>query len=211
MGKVLEWVKVAQYDGGKGLTLVKALAELGKRKLRLPTSLELDARLVASAQWESEREMYPCWAGPFVVYLKPGEAFQEVVKWRGLTVKVPKEFRGKSGFALVCKPEDLKFDEKTKTFSSSKWARFNLPLEDDWYDIDPVFGLPIGKAKEYADARRHLWRWQSDSFIGLVARWDGYFGDGDRRYVYLDDVVPDGRLGVWGVREVEEKKVKGGK
>ncbi|MCK9603022.1 MAG: hypothetical protein M0R66_01375 [Candidatus Omnitrophica bacterium] len=204
MGKVLEWVKVAPFAGGKGLTLVEALAELAKRKLRLPSSLELDARLVASAQWEEEREMYPCWAGPFAVYLKPGEVFGETVKWRGLTVKVPKEFQGKSGFALVGKPEDVQLDEKTKTFSSSKLNRFNLPLEDGWYDIEPVFGLPIGEEKGYAASRRHLWRWQDEAFIGLAVR-----GDGDfvvyRRGVFLYD-LPDGRFGVWGVREVEEKK-----
>jgi hypothetical protein len=205
MGKVLEWVQVVQYSGGKGLTVVQALAELGKQKLRLPTSLELDARLVASAQWEKEREMYPCWAGPFVAYEAVGKAFGKLVEFRGWKVQVPKEFQGKSGFVLVCAPEDLRFDEETKTFSSDKWDRFNLPVEDDWYDIEPVFGLPIGEAKGYVATRRYLYRYQHHAFVGLAARGGGgFFGGGGWRYVYLV-LFPDYRLGVWGVREVKGK------
>ena len=187
----MDFVKISE-----GLTLAQTVAEAGKRKLRLPSNLELDERLVKSDAWKSEKSMYPCRTGTLVVYEAWGKPFKSKLQWEGFTVLIPKKFQGKKNLALVCNHPD--FQPKGTTFSSNKFTAMALPGEDGWYDPEPRFGLPMGERKDYADSRRYLWRYQDDAFIGLVVR--GYLvflGDYRRDVVALRG--PSRLYGVFGV------------
>jgi hypothetical protein len=85
----MEFQKLAQYDDGKGLTFQGAIAEAAKRKVRLPSNLEIDARLQGE-EWKTEKEMYPCWTGTLIVYENVGVPFSKTVQYEGLTFNVPK-------------------------------------------------------------------------------------------------------------------------
>ena len=187
--------KIAQYDGGKGLTFQEALAEAAKRKMRLPTNLELDERLQGK-EWEKEKEMYPCWTGTLIVYEAPGKPFGKTVEWEGLRVLVPKAFQGKKDMAIVCNHPGFLTDGKEIALGKEVKC-IPIPSSDGWYLPEKQFGIPNGEKGEDDGKRRYLWRW-SHSYIGLVARWCDRWFDGFRRGVGCGE-VPCRRLGVFGV------------
>ncbi len=192
----VEVVRIAQYDDDKGLGLLAYLGELAKRKQRVPTMQEISQRLIHSNQWEKEKEMYPCWAGPLVVHEVPDKPFGKTVEWEGLTVHVPKKWQGKANLVILDAHPDFKRQGSVFWPGPKAQAR-PMPKEDGcWYDVDPIFEYPIGEPKDYSDSRRRLWRRTSSPYIGLVARggvWYGY----DRRGVSCY-YVPSYRLGVFG-------------
>jgi hypothetical protein len=127
--------------------------------------------------------------------VQPGVPFGKEIKSDGLTVLVPHKFQGKKDISLVAYTKDLTI--KGKVISSARFEAFDLPINDNWYDTDSKYGLPVGEPKEYSEERRHLYRWQDRSWVGLVVRFYGVWGDYDWRdvYCYFD---ASSRYGVLG-------------
>lgn len=191
----MELQKIADFDNN-GLTMEDTIRALQKRRIEIAYTLHLDKRLVHSNQWEKEKEMYPCWCGPFMIYERPGVPFGAKVEWEGYTVLIPKKFQGMKDVALVSGILPLRMNGKTIT--SSKFQAVKIPINDGWYDINPKTGLPIGEKKDYADNRRKWYRWQNQPRIGLLVRgYDDLVGGGRRGVVAFD--WPDYRFGVFGV------------
>jgi len=189
--------KIAQYDDGKGLTFQEAIAEAAKRKLRLPSNLEIGARLQGEG-WKQEKEMYPCWTGTLIAYGAPGESLGRIIEFGGLVFNVPKKFQGLRDRAIVVDHPD--FILKGDIITPGKSAKdISFPESDGWYKIESQFGIPtpIGGKTSDDGKSRYLWRRDEKPYIGLVARYCGRFGGRGRRLVGAD-YRPVHRLGVFG-------------
>jgi hypothetical protein len=192
-----DFVRIAEYDGGKGLSMIDSINAANQRNLRILSNPELDYRLVDSDEWKKEREMYPCYSGTFIAYEAPGIAFGKTISFSGLVVNVPKQFRDRKDCALVCNHPD--FILKDNVFTLGRSAKcISFPSSDGWYIPESEFGIPNGdKTNSLNKAARYLWR-RNSSFSGLVARDD---------YCYWRDVyayyygIYLGRLGVLAVKE----------
>lgn len=187
--------KIAQFDGDKGLTFQEAIAKANKRKLRIPSNLEIDSRLQGE-EWKKEKEMYPCWTGTLIIYEAVGKAFGKTVEYQGLTFNVPKAFQGKKGAAIVVNHPDFILKDDVITPGKSTKC-IPLPDDDGWYLPEPQFGIPNGSKGEDDGKHRKLWRWQDKAYIGLVARCYGRWLGRYRRVVDAY-YVPSSRLGVHG-------------
>lgn len=202
IGEIMELQKIDQYDDGNGLTFQEAIAEAAKRKLRIPSNLEMDARLQGE-EWKKEKEMYPCWTGTLIIYEAPGKPFGKTVEYGGLRVLVPKAFQGKKDIAIVCNHPDFISDGVDVAVGKAAKA-IPFPASDGWYLPDPEFGIPTTSKDGDDDGQhRYLWR-RSEPYIGLVARGCGWWGDGGRRDVDCDD-WPGDRLGVFGTAQGKVK------
>ncbi len=171
----MELQKIAQYDDNKGLTMQEALEAVAKRKLRLPTNLEIDARLQGD-EWKKEKQMYPCWTGTHIQY-KAGAATALV--WNEGEKKTKIKLPLQDGWYLPDKKYGIPNGEKSD--SSNPAARYLWRYQDrdfnglvarryggwfDWYRryvycyYVPnyrlgVFGTATGKVK--SPPHKHEW------------------------------------------------------
>lgn len=111
--------------------------------------------------------------------------------WKGCITSTHIEYNAGSTEALVWNEGEK---EKTKIY---------LPLEDGWYLPDKKYGIPNGEKSNSSNPNaRYLWRYQNDSFSGLLVRRYLDFYGGARRYVYAY-YLPDFRFGV--VKKEDQK------
>ena len=92
--------------------------------------------------------------------------------WKGCITSTHIEYKAGSTEALIWNEGEK---EKTKIY---------LPLQDGWYLTDEKYGIPNGERSNSSNPNaRYLWRYQNESFSGLLVRRYVGFGVGGRRYV----------------------------
>ena len=86
-----------------GATMEEALERTKKEKRVIASNKRLDQAL-ASDEWESIKDVFPCWSGTMTAYEEVGKSFGEVVEYFDFETKlkylfpVPQNFRGKKDY-----------------------------------------------------------------------------------------------------------------
>jgi len=214
-----EWIHGSGLEvlitSANGVPFQEALKRAEKEKRVIASNKRLDQALNGSDEWESIKEVFPCWSGTMTAYEEVGKPFGDVVEFIDEQTKlkylfpVPQNFRGKNDCILVAEhPEyslEIKGDERIiRAAKVDLIERF--PAEDGWYLSDPKHGIPFGNSVDTSnrDARSLV---RTEKRVGPVARNYGIYYDGDWRVVGLR---PSGGLGVAGESRVSErdKKIK---
>ena len=211
-------VKIAQYDGNRGLTQTQAIREANRLRLNLLPNTEFDRRLVKTDTWKSEKEVYPAWTGTLGAYGKPGKKLEKFISYTDsetkitYTFEVPAKFVGAKDIALVTnhmvdaqgRPlfehiEKGSNDVLVKVHDESKIQVVDsFPRSDGWY-LAESNGIPTGNQVNSSNPdARYLWQVDGGSYVGLAARGYDGFVDDDRRVVDLY-WLPSVRLGVLGI------------
>jgi hypothetical protein len=209
-------VRIAQYDGNRGLTQTQTLAAANGMRARLLSNREFDGRLQTDT-WRTEKEIYPVWTGTLTGYNRPNEKLGKAISYTDpgtkitYTLEVPSKLVGTKDIALVVnhlidaqgRPlfEHIENGNQVlvKVHDQSKIQVVEaFPRSDGWY-LTEQNGMPTGNKVNSSNSARYLWQVDGGSYVGLVARGYGdvidvYYG---RRNVGAYQ-QPSGRFGVLG-------------
>lgn len=211
-------VRIAQYDGNRGLKQRQAVETANQRRLNLAPNTEFDRRLVKTDTWRSEKEVYPAWSGLMAAYEAPNKKMERFVTYTDPNTDItyaieanPKAIGAKNLALAVNHLVDaqsrplIEYEDKgdknvlVKVEPSKLKIVEAFPTKDGWYIPELEFGIPVGKevSADNPDAR-YLVRVDDGSYVGLAARGYVYILYNYRRDVYLVG-LPSYRAGVLGI------------